>query len=107
MRKRLVLVFLLLLSLSADVSRVHGQLSDEEKRKLFLKARRYPSGAASKRIGDAATQAESGPDPCDADAAARTTGRTGRGGNRTDTSPQAESVPQTISYSRHHPFEVP
>ena len=39
MRKRLVLVFLLLLSLSADVSRVHGQLSDEEKRKLFLKAR--------------------------------------------------------------------
>jgi N-acetylmuramoyl-L-alanine amidase len=39
MRKRLVLVFLLLLSLSADVSRIHGQLSDEEKRKLFLKAR--------------------------------------------------------------------
>ena len=39
MRKRLVLVFLLLLSFSADVSRVHGQLSDEEKRKLFLKAR--------------------------------------------------------------------
>lgn len=39
MRKRLVLVFLLLLSLPADVSRVQGQLSDEEKRKLFLKAR--------------------------------------------------------------------
>lgn len=39
MRKRLVLVIILLASVSADLPLLRGQLTEEEKKKLFLKAR--------------------------------------------------------------------
>jgi hypothetical protein len=39
MRKRLVLVLMLSASVSTVLPRLHGQMTEEEKRKLFLKAR--------------------------------------------------------------------